>query len=385
MVETRKIALLGATGSIGASTLDVVREQSPRFRITLAAAHKDHNGLLKVARELDIPLLFLTGIEDRSQQDMLRAQNPSRSIYFTDDELISALADADYDIAVNAISGSAGLRASHAVLQRGKPLALANKESLVMAGHILMPLSRVTGSIVIPVDSEHSALFQCIGQHPAAQIRKLHITASGGAFRRLPLSGFAAITPQQALKHPNWDMGAKVTLDSATMLNKALEVMEAHWLFGIPYDRVSAVIHPQSVIHSLVEFIDGSLLAQLSVPDMRLPVLYALGWPDRLPSRMVQTDLLKLGELSFSAIEAHRYPLYYLGLEAANAGGLYPTVLNSANEAALKLFLDGRIPFTGIVDAVRRALDECGNVADPSLEDVLDANQATYRKVLSPY
>ncbi len=360
----------------------MVREQSHHFCITLASAHTDAAGLTTLADLFAIPTLFLTGITDPARQESIRAQNPTRKVYFGEQELLSALAGEDYDIALNAISGSAGLSASHAILQRGKPLALANKESLVMAGHILMPLCHAKGVSVLPVDSEHSALFQCIGSHPASQVRNLHITASGGAFRELPLQDFDTITPQQALKHPNWDMGAKVTLDSATMLNKALEVMEAHWLFGVPYDKVEAVIHPQSVIHSLVEFVDGSFLAQISTPDMRLPVLYALSWPQRIPSELVPTNLLELGNLSFHPIDRDRYPLFYLGLEAAYAGGLYPTVLNSANEAALKLFLDGRISFTGIVDTVRRALDDCPRVLDPGLEEILAVNSRTYQMVL---
>jgi 1-deoxy-D-xylulose-5-phosphate reductoisomerase len=385
MVGPRKIALLGATGSIGSSVLDVVREQGNDLRIVLASGHTRIAGLTKIAGDFDIPALFFTGIDDPIQPPIVRTQNPGRRVFFGENDLLAALRDMDYDIAVNAISGSAGLAASYEVLKRGKPLALANKESLVMAGHILMPLSRATGAKVIPVDSEHSALFQCLGDHPPAQVRKLHITASGGAFRELPLKDFPAITPHQALKHPNWDMGAKVTLDSATMMNKALEVMEAHWLFGVPYDRIEALIHPQSVIHSLVEFIDGSILAQMSVPDMRLPVLYALSWPHRFPSQLVRTDLLELGNLSFHPIDQDRYPLFYLGLEAARSGGLYPTVLNSANEAALKLFLEGRIGFTQIVDIVRQALDECPQASEPSMDDILRANRATFAAVLSSH
>lgn len=370
----RKLALLGATGSIGGSTFEVLREQNDRLEIVLASGGKNYQKLLTLANEFDIPLLFLTGIDDNVLRDRIRSLAVERRIFFEEADLLQALAEEDYDICLNAIGASAGLRASHAVLKRGRPLALANKESLVMAGHILRPMWIEKQLAVIPVDSEHSAIFQAIGSHPQKELRRIHITASGGAFRTLPLERFDAITPQQALKHPNWDMGAKVTLDSATMVNKALEVMEAHWLFGLPYEAIDALIHPSSVVHSLVEFIDGSILAQLSSPDMKLPILYALSWPQRWMSTLVSTDLLKVGPLEFFKIEPERYPLFYLGLEAAKAGGVMPTVFNAANEAALQLFLEGRIRFTDIRVKVEEALNSVANIADPDLETVLEVN-----------
>ncbi len=378
-----KLTLLGATGSIGSSTLAVVREQDPRFAIRLATAHSDHQKLLRIAREFEVPVLVFTGIPDPAVQDRLRRQEPSRRIFFGEEELLQTLASEDYDTALNAISGSAGLRSSFAIAARGKKLALANKESLVLAGHLLMPLIQSGTAELVPVDSEHSALFQAIGNHPAAEIRKLHITASGGAFRELPLAEFPKITVEQALRHPNWEMGAKVTLDSATMFNKALEVMEAHWLFGLPYDRITALIHPQSVIHSLVEFIDGSFLAQLSTPDMKLPILYALSHPQRLASQLVSTDLLQLGALSFQAIAPERYPLYFLGLEAARRGGIFPTVINSANEAALRLFLERRIAFTQIPSLCDQALQKQQAIADPDLETIVEVNRRVYEQTLA--
>ena len=380
-----KLALLGATGSIGASTLSVVREQSAEYRVVLASAHRDHAKLGSLADEFDIPLLILTGISDPAQQSAIASRHPSRKIFFGEDSLIAALSDQDYGIALNAISGSAGLRASFAIARRGVRLALANKESLVMAGHLLMPLLTSSGCELLPVDSEHSALFQAIGGKPETQIRKVHITASGGAFRDLPLEEFDRITPAQALRHPNWDMGAKVTLDSATMFNKALEVMEAHWLFGLPYAKISAVMHPQSVIHSLVEFSDGSLLAQLSVPDMRLPILYALSHPNRLDSSLVATDLASLPALTFSPLSRERYPLFYLGLDVAAAGGILPTVLNSANEAALRLFLERKISFTDIHRLCQRTVEGFTNLAEPDLETIVETNHRVYRDLIAAY
>jgi len=235
------------------------------------------------------------------------------------------------------------------------------------------------------VDSEHSAIFQAIGMHPKSEIRKLHITASGGAFRDLPLAEFKNISPQQALKHPNWNMGAKVTLDSATMFNKALEVIEAHWLFGLPYDKISAIMHPQSVIHSLVEFIDGSFLAQLSVPDMKLPILYALSWPQRVDSQLVHTDLAKLSELSFREIEPQRYPLFFLGLEAAKTGGIHPTVMNAAVEAASQLFLRGHTYYLQIPELVENTLNKQVPISHPDLDTIIYVNQETYSQVMSRY
>ncbi len=377
-----KIALLGATGSIGTSSLQVVREQPDSFALSLVASRTDHENLCRIALEQNVPLAILTGITENSRKAKIRSAYPGLRILFGEEELFKALHNEDYDIALNAISGSAGLYSSFAIAERGKKLALANKESLVMAGHILTPLIRDKGGLIIPVDSEHSAIFQCIGAHPAKEIRNIHITASGGAFRDLPLEDFDKITPQQALRHPNWDMGAKVTLDSATMFNKALEVMEAHWLFGLGYDNIKAVLHPQSVIHSLVEFVDGSFLAQLSTPDMKLPILYALSHPRRLPSKMVRTNLAEIGELTFRRISAERYPLFQLGLEIAREGGILPTVLNSANEAALELFLAKRIGFADIFRICERATRDHANIPNPTLEEILVANLETYQAVI---
>lgn len=366
----KRIALLGATGSIGTSTLDVAQEQG--ISIAFASAHTDYIKLIDIAYKHHIPRLVLTGISDTALITKLRQQNPSLSIYAGEAELLSLLCGEDYDIALNAITGSAGLRSSFCIMQQGKTLALANKESLVMAGHLLTKL--VKNKPILPVDSEHSAIFQCIGRHPNSEIRHLHITASGGAFRDLPLSDFTNIKPQEALSHPNWSMGAKVTLDSATMFNKALEVIEAHWLFNLPYTQISAIMHPQSIIHSLVEFIDGSFLAQLSTPDMKLPILYALSYPERVESALVQTDLTKLANLNFREIEPQRYPLFYLGLEAANCGGLMPTVMNAAVEAASALFLRGDIGFTDISELVKTALDNFANISEPDLETIIQTN-----------
>lgn len=379
----KKLALLGATGSIGTSTFEVLREQSANVKISLASAHSNHAKLCALADYFEIPSLIFTGIPDLALQKQIREANSQRKIYFGNADLIHLLRSEDYDIGLNAIGGSAGIEATFAILEAGKTLALANKESLVLGGHLVARLP--AKNQIIPVDSEHSALFQAIGRHPQREIRKLIITASGGAFRTLPLKDFAKITPAMALKHPNWDMGAKVTLDSATMFNKALEVMEAHWLFDMPYSRIEAIIHPQSVIHSMVEFIDGSHLAQLSYPDMKIPILYALSYPERFASSLVQTDLLKHAQLNFEAIEPQRYPLFYLGLEVAKQGGILPTVMNAAVEAAMKLFLEEKITFSQINTLVQRSVNSATQIDNPDLPTILSANLEYHRKCLEHY
>lgn len=381
----RRLALLGATGSIGGSTIDVVREQREHISITLASANTNVSGLLNAAREFGIGHLVLCGELGTAQKAlaMREADSLSARIYFGEEELLKVLNDLDYEIGLNALSGSSGLRSTIAILKRGKDLALANKESLVMAGEIVTGLIKQHGSRLIPVDSEHSALFQALGNHPGSEVRKLWITASGGAFRNTPLEDFGKITKEQALKHPNWNMGAKVTIDSATMFNKVLEITEAHYLFGIDYDRIDAVMHPQSIIHSLVEFIDGSFLAQLSSPDMRLPILYALSYPKRWKSELVKTDMLNLQELSFRALEEQRYPLFFLGIEVARKAGTLTTIMNAANEAAHSLFLKDRISFIQIPELIKRTLDSFENTPSPNLEEILAVNREAYAKAMT--
>jgi len=379
--EKRKIALLGATGSIGSSTLDVIAEQGQSFDLQIISAHNGSEALITIANRFSVPILVLTGSFDRASQEYLRSQVPNSRVYFGVDELIHVLLNEEYDIGLNAISGSAGLRSSLAILQGGKGLALANKESLVMAGHIIK--RDFPGALILPVDSEHSAIFQCLKSGKAEEVAAIIITASGGALRHIPLEQLSQIKIGDALKHPNWDMGTKVTLDSATMFNKALEVIEAHWLFGLEYERIRAIIHPQSLIHSMVEYVDGSIIAQISNPDMRLPILYALSYPQRKRSQLVKTDFYTIGEMSFGAIEALRYPLFYLGVECGKSGGLYPTVVNAANEAALHLFAEDKIGYPDIFRIVEKAVQDTVNISYPSVEEIIETNTQVYHSVLS--
>ncbi len=372
----KKIAILGVSGSIGASAIDVIRHHCDHFEITVASTHSNLKNLIDLSIEFNILHPVIT---DRSVADI------PENMASGSEALLDLLRHADYDIVLNAVAGSAGMIYTNEAVKRGKDVALANKESLVMAGHLITDICRESGSKIIPVDSEHSALFQVIGQSPKREIGKLILTASGGPFRTLPLDDFETITPRDALNHPTWDMGAKVTIDSATMMNKALEVMEAHWLFGIGYDDIQAVIHPQSIVHSMVEFIDGSILSQMSTPSMKLPILYALSYPERFQSNLVKTSLSDIGTLTFEPVEKDRYPVFYLALEVARKGGILPTVLNAANEAAIELFLGGRIKFRQIETILRNYLQGVENIAHPSIEIILNENHATYHEVLNNY
>ena len=363
----KRIAVLGITGSIGQSTVAVVRAHPDRFRIVLASAHRGSEALQALQSELHIEHTVLTGQPDGKQRLL---------------ELIRTL---DYDILLNAVAGSAGLVYTFAAISEGRDVALANKESLVLAGHLVQPLLQETGARLLPVDSEHSALMQAMHGTPIEQVRRLVLTASGGPFRQLPLSEFGDITVEQTLAHPTWNMGAKITVDSATMMNKALEVIEAHWLFGVGFEHIEAVMHPQSIVHSVVEMVDGSMIAQMGVPSMQLPILYALGWPQRVPSSLVRTSLLEVGALTFAPLEHRRYPLFYLAVEAGKQGGLLPTVANAANEAAIRLFLGQQIRFVDIAALVQAVLERTDNVAHPSLDTIVRANEELQARVMKDY
>jgi 1-deoxy-D-xylulose-5-phosphate reductoisomerase len=276
---------------------------------------------------------------------------------------------------VSAIVGGAGLVPTMAALRAGKALALANKETLVMAGELVTAEARARGIRILPVDSEHSAIFQCLENGDTSQVRRIVLTASGGPFRTLPLEAFAGITPEDALRHPTWSMGKKITIDSATLVNQGLEVIEAQWLFGLPVDRVDVIVHPQSVVHSLVEYIDGSVLAQLGVPDMRLPIQYALTYPGRCACPAARLALEELSALTFEAVDRRKFPCLDLAYEAARGGGSWPAVLNAANEVAVQWFLDRRIGFDEISTIITKALDAHPRRAVQSVEDVLEVDR----------
>lgn len=377
-----KIALLGCTGSIGSSTLAVVRAHPDRFQIVLASAHSQAKELFAIAQEFHIQTVVVTKtINPIPVEDIPVGVH----VYWGENSLLSMLRSEEYDIAINAISGSAGLQSTIAVLESGHNLALANKESMVMAGQLVNSLVKYKGLQIYPVDSEHSAIFQVLGNHANSEVSRLILTASGGPFRTLPLDEFPSITLEKTLAHPTWSMGAKVTIDSATMMNKALEVIEAHWLFDFPYDNIDAVIHPQSIIHSMIEFKDGSFHAQLSNPSMQLPILYALTHPTHIDSSLVHTDLLSLPDLSFEPIPREKYPLYYLGREAGEAGGFYPIVLNAANEAAVLLYARSYIGYSDLTRLVQEAINKDYSVDLTELSDIIRLNNEVMHSILSQY
>jgi 1-deoxy-D-xylulose-5-phosphate reductoisomerase len=373
----KKIAILGITGSVGLSTCAVVREHCNDFQIVLASANQNVIDALALSEEFSIPTLVIIN------QKNVQAKNFNTNLYFGAENLKKLLQSIECDIVVNAISGSAGLPYSIITLERGLTLALANKESLVMAGHLMTAISTNKNVSIIPIDSEHSAILQAIGTTPKEEIKRIILTASGGPFRTLPFTEFNSITVENSLKHPTWNMGAKITIDSATMMNKGLEVMEAHWLFQQDYEKITAVIHPQSIIHSLVEFIDGSLMAQLSFPTMKLPILHALTYPHHQKSNLCETDLLSLPALTFESIPKQKYPLFYTAIEAGKIGGLFPTILNAANEAAISLYFTKKIAYRDIHKLVELALQSAENIENPDLDTILAANDETYQKVIS--
>ena len=378
-MQKKRIVLLGATGSIGKSTIEVVKKHSDKFQIVLASAHNNYKNLLKLADELKISKLAITN------KKLAQKISSDRKIFYGEKNLLKALKNLDYDILLNAVSGSAGLKYTVAGLQSKHDIALANKESLVMAGKIIMKLASKNSCKLIPVDSEHSAIMQClIGNSISSQVRKIVLTASGGPFQNWDLADFDKITLADTLKHPTWKMGSKITIDSATMANKGLEVIEAHHLFDLKFEQIEVVIHQQSIIHSMVEFIDGSILSQMSYPDMKIPIQFALSYPDRIATTGKFTDISKLPNLTFRKVNYKKFPLLKLAYQVGKTGGIMPTIFNSANEAAVSLFMKKRIKFTDIGKIVERSLAR-ENVTNPDLETIFAVDQKVKKEILSAY
>src|SRR5678816_623440 len=356
----RGVAVLGSTGSIGTAALRVLERQRSRFRVAALTAFNNAT-LLEEQAALFAPAFV--GI----------VQNGSRDAWHAGGQcLVEAATRDDVDVVLNAVVGAAGLEATLAALARGKRVALANKETLVMAGGLVTDACRTGGGEIVPVDSEHSAILQCITGRPGVEIQRIIITASGGPFRQWSAEQLEQATLEDALRHPTWRMGRKITVDSATLANKALEVIEAHYLFNLPYDRIEVVVHPQSVVHSLVEFVDGSVLAQLSAPTMELPVLYALTHPERVPDDGVRPfDPVAGSPLTCEPVRYDQFPALRLGMQAGRAGGAAPAVFNAANEQAVALFLEGRITFNDIANAIDSALETLGDTASGNREALL--------------
>ncbi len=367
----KRIALMGATGSIGDSALSVVAHFPDRFEIVSMAAGSRIDKLLPAVAAHRPKVVAVKTKEDAVR---LRTEFPGLAVGWGAQGLVDVATLPEADVVLGALVGSVGLPSSYAAARLGKRLALANKETLVVAGELVMAAARASGGEVIPVDSEHCALHQALRCGAPAEVSKLMLTASGGPFRTRPLSTFGAITVDDALAHPTWRMGPKITIDSATMMNKGLEVIEARWLFDVPAGRIEVVLHPQSIVHSLVEYVDGSLIGQMSPNDMRFPILYALTYPDRIETPLARLDLPALGRLEFFRPEPERYPALSLAGDALSAGGSAPAVLNAANEVAVEAFLAGRIPFPAIVDAVARVLGRHTAAPLRSVEEALEVD-----------
>jgi 1-deoxy-D-xylulose-5-phosphate reductoisomerase len=375
----RKIAILGATGSIGKSTLDLIERNPERFEVTGVTAATNVEGLADIARRTRAKLAVIADESRYAQLAEMLAGSDCR-VAAGADALIEAAAG-EAEIVIAAIVGCAGLSPVMAAVEAGRTVALANKEALVTAGALMIDAATESGATMLPVDSEHNAIFQCLAGNRPEDVSRIILTASGGPFRTATAGEISSATPAQAVAHPNWSMGAKISVDSATLMNKGLELIEAHYLFGVPSQQIDVVIHPQSVIHSLVEFVDGSVLAQLGSPDMRIPIAYALSWPERMPTPAQRLDLATIARLDFDEPDLTRFPALRLAREALEAGGAAPIILNAANEIGVAAFLAGALPFPDMARLVEEALTSAEFAAPQSIGDVLEIDAATRDQV----
>lgn len=375
----KNIAILGATGSIGSSTLEVVRNNPDKLRVRALTGGKKWQQLAKQALEFKPDLAV---IADKNAYNDLKAALAGTSIKIEagNEAVIAAVEVEPLDAVVAAIVGAAGLLPVMAAIEKGRQICLANKETLVVGGSLVMQAVKKAGVDLLPVDSEHSAIFQCLQGSPEKSLNKIIITASGGPFRTFSRGQLLSVTPEQALKHPNWDMGGKITIDSATLMNKGLEIIEAHWLFKTDYDDIEVVVHPQSIIHSLVEFSDGSIIAQLGWPDMRLPIQYALSWPQRWSPPVPALDLVRVGSMTFEEPDLTRFACLAYAIEAGRAGGIMPCVLNAANEVAVAAFLKRQIGFAEIPALIRKTMDAFKNQSVTTIGQLLDIDAQAREK-----
>jgi 1-deoxy-D-xylulose-5-phosphate reductoisomerase len=377
-IFVKAITLLGSTGSIGTQTLDILEHHPDQFRLVGIAAGNNVELLAQQVRQFKPEIVAICNAEKVGELKAALADvDPQPQILAGDDGVVEVARYGDAEAVVTGIVGCAGLLPTLAAIEAGKDIALANKETLIAGGPTVLPLVEKHGVKLLPADSEHSAIFQCLQGVPEGGLRRILLTASGGAFRDWPVEKLAQVTVADALKHPNWSMGRKITVDSATLMNKGLEVIEAHYLFGMDYDNIDIVIHPQSIIHSLIELQDTSMLAQLGWPDMRLPLLYAMSWPERIYTDWEPLDLVKAGNLTFREPDHDKYPCMELAYAAGRAGGTMTAVLNAANEQAVALFLDEKIHFLDIPKVIERVCEhhKTNNVVQPTLEDILTVDQ----------
>lgn len=375
----KRLVILGSTGSIGRQTLEIVREQEGLSVVALAAG--SNTALLEEQIREFHPLYAVMWEEKAAKELREKVLDQNVKILSGMDGLLEISSLEAYDVLVTAIVGMIGIRPTIAAIKAGKTIALANKETLVTAGHIIMPLAKQRNVRILPVDSEHSAIFQSMNGEPRERIARLWLTASGGPFRGKKREELANVRVEDALKHPNWSMGRKITIDSATMVNKGLEVMEAKWLFQVDYDRIKIVVHPQSIVHSMVEYVDGALIAQLGTPDMKLPIRYALFYPDRRPTEQKKLELSMLSSLTFEEPQWDSFTGLSLALRAGREGGSMPTVYNAANEKAVSLFLEGKITFLQIPEIIGSCIEQHKKIEDPDVEQILAVELETYEYI----
>lgn len=382
----KAITLLGSTGSIGTQTLDIVAEYPEQFSIVGLSAGSNINLLAQQIRAFNPSIVAISNPDQLPELKALITDiNPQPILLAGEEGIIEVARYGDSEAVVTGIVGCAGLLPTIAAIEAGKDIALANKETLIAGGPVVNPLIKKHGVKLLPADSEHSAIFQCLQGVPQAGLRRIILTASGGAFRDLPVEKLKEVTVADAITHPNWSMGKKITVDSATMMNKGLEVIEAHFLFGLDYNDIEIVIHPQSIIHSLIELQDTSVLAQLGWPDMRLPILYAMSWPERIYTNWQRLDLVKAGNLTFKEPDDQKYPCMSLAYAAGRAGGSMPAVLNAANEQAVALFLEEKIAFLDIPKVIELTCDrhQIDNRQYPTLEDIIESDRWARQEVIS--
>ncbi len=379
----KKIGILGSTGSIGTQTLDIVRKEQD-LQVVAMAAGSNVMLMEKQIREFR-PKIAAMWTDEAAKELRIRLGDMPVKIVSGMEGLLEVSTFEEMEVLVTGIVGMIGIRPTIAAIESGKAIALANKETLVTAGHIIMPLSREHNVPILPVDSEHSAIFQSMNGENRERVSKILLTASGGPFRGKKKEELAAMTVEDALKHPNWSMGKKVTIDSATLCNKGLEVMEARWLFDVELDQIQVLVHPQSIVHSAVEYVDGAIMAQLGVPDMKLPIQYALFYPDRRPMDTGRVDFFKLRQLTFEEPDTETFPGLKLAYRAAEEGGLLPTVFNAANEKAVSLFLQKKIRFQQIPELIEASMEQAETIKDPSVEEILEAEAAVHEFIGKKY
>lgn len=377
----KHVSILGATGSIGSQTLDIIRWNPDRYQVTSLSCHRNVKKMEEAVREFHPAFVSVT--DERAAADLKdRIRDLSVPVYPGTEGLIRTAEDPRSDILITGIVGMRGILPTIHAIRAGKDIGLANKETLVTAGHLIMPLAKEHHVQILPVDSEHSAIFQSLRGNPRKRLKRIYLTASGGPFRGKTREELQNVDLSDVLKNPNWDMGAKVTIDSAGLINKGLEVMEAGWLFSVKREDILVLVHPESILHSAVEYEDGAVIGQLGIPDMRIPISYALSYPDRIPLPMEPLDLFSVGKLTFEKPDLETFPGLGLAYRAMDRGGNLPTVFNAANEKAVSLLLEGKIRFLQIPELIEGAMRDCAFIDDPSLDEILDTQKAAEEAVM---